>query len=96
MGNKSWRETLGTIGVKSEVTSGQHFENLTHGRTSKGPNPGFGRTPVKSTNWSHDGQKDGFVIFARGAPKMCKKSWKETTGVKVRSEILSPGQNLLF
>ncbi len=27
-------------------------------RRSKGPNPGFGRTPVKSTIWSHDGQKD--------------------------------------
>ncbi len=67
---------------------------MTHGRTSKGPNACFGRTPVKSTIWSHDGQKDPFVIFGHGAPKMGKKSWRETIGIKVRSEILSPGQNL--
>ncbi len=29
-------------------------------------------------------------------PKRVKKSWRETIGVKVRSEILSPGQNFLF
>ncbi len=64
MDKKSWRETLGTIG--------QNFENLTHGHTSKGRNPCFGRTTVKSTNRSHDGQKDRFVIFGRGAPKMVR------------------------
>ncbi len=47
-------------------------------------------------NWSHDGQKDRFVIFGCGAPKMGKKSWRETNSVKVRSEIFSPGQNFLF
>ncbi len=51
---------------------------------------------VNSTIWSHDGQKDRFVIFGRGAPKMGEKSWRETIGVKVRSEILSPGQNFPF
>ncbi len=47
-----------------------------------------GRTPIKSTIWSHDGQKDRFVIFGHGAPKMGKKSWRETfgtIGVKIRS-----------
>ncbi len=46
--------------------------------------------------WSHAGQKDRFVIFGRGALKMAKKSWREAIGVKVRSEILSSGQNFLF
>ncbi len=46
--------------------------------------------------WSHDGQKHRFVIFGRGSPKMGKKSSRKTIGVKVRSEILSPGQNFLF
>ncbi len=41
---------------------------------SKGPKPGLGCTLVKSIIWSHDGQKDRFVIFGRGAPKMGKNS----------------------
>ncbi len=64
---------------------------------SKGPNPGFGRMLVKNTIWTHDGQKTRLVIFGRGAPKTGKKSWRETfgtTGVKFRSEMLSPGENL--
>ncbi len=34
--------------------------------------------------------------FRLWAPKMGKKSWRKTIGVKGRSEILSPGQNFLF
>ncbi len=63
-------------------------------RRSKGANQGFDRTPVKSTIWSHDGQKDRFVIFGRGAPKMGKKFWRETfgtIGVNIRSESEVPG-----
>ncbi len=47
------------------------------------------RRSVQSTIRSHAGQKDRFVIFSHGAPKMGKKSWRETlrtTGVKFRSE----------
>ncbi len=35
---------------------------------------------VESTIWSHNGQKDRFIIFGSGAPKMGKKSWRETFG----------------
>ncbi len=83
----------GPLAWRSEVSHGRNFENLTHGRTSKRPNPGFDRTPVKSTI-SHDGQKDRFVIFGYGAPKVGKKSWLETlrtTGLKFRSESEAPG-----
>ncbi len=61
-------------------------------RRLKGPNPGFGRMPVRSTIWSHGGQKDRFVIFGRGAPKTGKKSWGtlRTTGVKFWSESEMP------
>ncbi len=55
---------------------------------SKKPNIDFGRTPVKSTIWSHNGQKDRFVISGLGQPKRGKNSWRETfgtIGVKVRS-----------
>ncbi len=33
--------------------------------------------------WSHDCQKDRFIIFGRRAPRMGNKSWRETIGVKV-------------
>ncbi len=66
------------------ISPGQNFENLTHLKR------------IEPMFWSHAGQKDWFVIFGRGAPKMSKKSWRETTGVKVRSKILSSGQNCLF
>ncbi len=39
-------------------------------------------------SWSHNGQKDRFVISDHRAPKRGKKSWRETfgtIGVKVRS-----------
>ncbi len=42
-------------------------------RQSKGLKPGFGRMLVKRTIWSHNDQKDRFVIFGHGAPKMGKK-----------------------
>ncbi len=58
--------------------------------------PRFWSHAGQKPNWSHDGQKDRFVIFGRGTPKMGKKSWRETIGVKVRSEMLSRGQNFLF
>ncbi len=96
IGKKFWWETFGTIGVKVWSLPGQNFENLTYGRTSKGPSPGFGRTSVKSTNCSHAGQKDRFIVLGPEGPKMGKKSWRKTIGVKVRSEIFSPGQNFLF
>ncbi len=54
-----------------------------------------GRTPVKSTIWSQSGWKYRIEIFSCRATKICKKSWRETlctTGIKFRSEILSPGQ----
>ncbi len=57
-------------------------------RWSKGPSPGFGRTLVNSTIWSHAGQKDRIIIFGGRAAKMGKKSWRETfstIGVKVCS-----------
>ncbi len=44
---------------------------------------------TEHTIWSHDGQKDRFIIFGCGAPTMGKKYWGEplrTTGVKFRSE----------
>ncbi len=88
MGKKCWRKTFGTIDVKVQVSPGKNWENLTHGRTSKRSNPGFGRTPVKSTIWSHADQKDRFVIFGLEAHKMGKQLWRETLGtigVKVRS-----------
>ncbi len=44
------------------------------------PNPGICHTLAKSTIWSHNDQKDRFVIFSRGAPKMGKKCWRETFG----------------
>ncbi len=46
MGKKSRKETFRAIGVRFEVSSGQNFENLTRGRTSKGPNPGFDQERV--------------------------------------------------
>ncbi len=61
---------------------------------SKRPKIDFGRTLVKSTIWSHDGQKDRFEISGCGAPKRCKKSREETlrtTGVKFRSGSEVPG-----
>ncbi len=44
--------------------------------------------------WSHLGQKDRIVIFVGRVAKMSKKSWEtfEFTGVKLRREILSPGE----
>ncbi len=64
-------------------------------RWSKRPNTDFGRTAVKTTIYSHDGQKDRFVIFDRGAAKMGEISRSgtfETTGVMFRNEILSPAE----
>ncbi len=55
----------------------------------------FGRTMVKTTIYSHDSQKDRFVIFDRGAGKMGEISRRdtfETTGIMFRSEIISSGQ----
>ncbi len=55
----------------------------------------FGRTTVKTTIYSHDGQKDRFVIFGHGTAKMGEISRRDTfenTGVMFRSKILSPGQ----
>ncbi len=53
-----------------------------------------GRTLVKSTIWSHPGQKYQIEIFSLKVAKMGKKFWRETirTGVKFWSEILSVGQ----
>ncbi len=62
-------------------------------RGSKGPNPGFGHTLVKSSIWSHAGQRDRFVIFGHGAPKMGKQSWRETFGtIIVKVRILSKSE----
>ncbi len=70
-------------------TTGQKYQDREIiARRSKGSNPSFGSTPVKSTIWSQGDQKDRFVIFAHGALKMGKKSWRETfgtIGVKVWS-----------
>ncbi len=74
LGKKSRMETLGTIGVVVQSLSDQNFKNLTYGRTSKGPNPEFGRTPERITTWLRDGQKGRFLIFGHGALKMGKKS----------------------
>ncbi len=74
MGKKSWRETFGTTGVKVWPKSLQ--DKILKIWPSIEPNLGFGRTSVKSTTWSHAGQKDGFVIFGHRAPKMGKKSWE--------------------
>ncbi len=55
----------------------------------------FGRRMVKTTIYSHNGQKDLFVLFDRGAAKMGEISRRdtfETTGIMFRSEILSPEQ----
>ncbi len=84
MGKKSWRETFGIIGVKVWSLSKSKFCPWSHLKRTE------------SRFWSHVGQKDRFVIFGLGAPKMGKKSWRETIGVKVRNKILSPGQNFLF
>ncbi len=62
---------------------------------SKRPNMDFGRTTAKTTIYSHDGQKDRFVIFDRGAAKLGERSvfdLFDTTGVMFRSEIPSLGQ----
>ncbi len=83
------RVLLGHIvpdGSKSEIlTSRKYFASDLYANDLP---PGFFR--------SHAGQKDRFVIFDREAPKTSKKFWGETlrtTGVKFRSEVLSPGQN---
>ncbi len=55
----------------------------------------FSRTMVKTTIYSHDIQKDRFVIFNHEAAKMGEISRRdtfETTGVMLRSKILSPDQ----
>ncbi len=75
MGKNPEGKLSGPLAQRSESSPCQNFKNLTHGRTSKGPNPGFGRTPVKSTIWSHHDQNDQIGIFGRGAAKTGKKSW---------------------
>ncbi len=55
----------------------------------------FGRTTVKTTIYSHDGQNDRIVIFDHEAAKMGEISRRDTfktTGVMFWIEILSPGQ----
>ncbi len=55
----------------------------------------FGRTTVKTTIYSHDGQKDRFVIFGRKTAKMgeiTRRDTFETTGVMFQGKILSPKQ----
>ncbi len=70
---------------------------------SKRPNRNLKRTGPRFSTHAHQKHhlvahrsKSRFVIFARRAPKMSEKSWRETIGVKVRSEILPAGQNFLF
>ncbi len=80
MGKTSWRETFGTTGVKfrSKILSPCQNSRI---------------WPI----WWHHVQNDRIGILGSGAAKRGKKSWGETlrtTGVKFRSEILSPGQNL--
>ncbi len=74
--------------LKSRTIGEKYRHRETVARRSKGPNPDIGRPEVKSTIWSHDGEKNQCVIFVRGAPKIGKKSWRETfgtIGVKIRS-----------
>ncbi len=83
------RETSSSLPPPPRHTIGQNYRDREIvAQPSKGSNPGLGRTPVKSTIWSHDGQKDPFLIFGCLAPKIGKKSWRETFGtisVKVQS-----------
>ncbi len=64
-------------------------------RWSKRPNTDFGRTTVKTTIYSHDGQNDLIVIFDHRASKMgeiFRRDNFKTTGVMFRCKILSPEQ----
>ncbi len=96
MGKISWRVTFGTIGAKVRSHSRSKFWEF---------DPWLPLKRTESRFWSHTVQNDLLVtrwskipilIFDRRAPKMGEKSWREIIGVKVRSEILSPGQNFLF
>ncbi len=87
MGKKSWRETFGTIIVKFRSFSRSKLREFDPWSHIKRTEPKF---------WSHTSQKNRFLIFGHGAPKMVKKSLRETIGVKLRSEILSPGKNFIF
>ncbi len=79
MDKKYRREIFGTIGVKVRSLSRSKFRKFDPWLNHKRTEPKF---------WSHNGQKDQFVIFGHGAPKMDKKSRREifgTIGVNVRS-----------
>ncbi len=64
-------------------------------RWSKRPNTDFGRTTVKTTIYSHDGQNDRILIFDHAEAKMCEISRRDTfktTDVMFQSKIHSPEQ----
>ncbi len=87
-GEKSWRETFKTIGVQVRSLSRSKFRKFDSWSHLK-------RTEIRF--WLHDGQKDRFIIFGCGAPKMGKKYWGETlctTGVKFRRESEMPRGHL--
>ncbi len=52
--------------------SGVFLRSFLVAHRSNRANVDFGRMPVKSTIWSHDGQKDRFVIFGLEASKWVK------------------------
>ncbi len=103
--NFSWFLQTGSVSYKfwdgsskslltpiSRTISRKYRDRIIVARWSKRSNMDFGRTTVKTTIYSHDGQKDLFVIFDGEAAKMgeiSKRDNFETTGVMFRSENLS-------